>query len=101
MKLTYIMVYTSIELKWLEILDLLPNKIYTNTELFDTFVKKMLILENEEYQFCQDISPDGTLQQINSEDFDKVFRVFQEQKIHLKWAYQGLSNDDEMDEIIY
>ena len=93
--------YSNIELKWLEILDLQPTKIYTNTELFDKFVEKILILENEEYQFCEDIGPNGRLQQVSSEDFNKMFRVFHEQKQHLKWAYQSLSQDDEMDEIIY
>ena len=64
-------------------------------------MEKMLILEDEEYNFCEDIGPDGRLHQVNYEDSNKMFRVFHEQKQHLRWAYQGLSKDDEMDEIIY
>lgn len=93
--------YSNVELKWLKILDLQPIKIYLDIELFDRFVEKMLILENEEYQFCEDIGPNGRLQQINSEDFYKMFRVFHEQKQHLKWAYKSLSQDIEIEEIIY
>ena len=93
--------YSNIEIKWLEILDLQPTKIYSNIELFDRLVEKMLILENEEFQFCEDIGPNGRLHQVSSEVFNKIFRVFQEQKQHLKWAYQSLSQDDDMDEIIY
>ena len=91
--------YSNIELKWLEILDLQPVKIYSEIELFDRFIEKMLFLENEEYQFCEDIGPNGRLQQVNSEDFNKMFRIFQEQKRHFKWAYQGLSQDVEINEI--
>ena len=35
------------------------------------------------------------------EDFYKMFRVFHEQKQHLKWAYKSLSQDIEIEEIIY
>lgn len=88
--------YTTVEHKCLKILGLPSNKIYTQKEMFDTYVTNMIDLHLREQEFLHKIGE----YQLSCRDIDKCFKNFKKKHDKFISAYYSLSQDEEINDII-